>query len=522
MSKTRVQLAAMAATAGLLLGVMTTVPNAADADMRVAQAAKRRDVAAVRTLLRAGADVNAVEADGSSALLWAAYHSNTELVRMLLDAGAKPDVRNRYGISPLLQASRLGHMPTIQALVDAGADINLAQSEGETPLMAAAAAGSLEAVNLFIRRGANVEARERAYYQTALVWAAGEGHLAVVNALLEAGANPNATSRIITLSRGRGDGGRMWVDFTSGGLSALMFAARGGQVDVVRRLVDAGATVNYANPDGLTALLIAVINDETDVAAALLEKGANPNDGSLYEAVVLNNVRLNETVGEATRPRPRHENPITPLQLIERMLARGADPMRTATYTLHGDTTGQPEPVNQTPFLRALQAQDVDVLRLMIASGANVNLAMETGTALMTALQGGARFGGGFGVQPAAYRFAGTRSAIEAVRLLLDAGADVNGVRENGDTALHIAAQTGNLEMIQLLADRGARLDAKNDAGFTPLDAANGTVAPGGGGGRRGGGGGPGRGGAPRPQPEAIALLQQLMAAQSLSQAQGN
>lgn len=507
-----IRAAGMAAIGVLLLGVSPQSQQAPPPDRQVARAAEQRDVAAVRTLLRGRADVNGATADGSTALLWAAYYSDRELVRVLLDAGANPNVRNRYGVTPLLQASRLGDTAIIEALVNAGADIHQAQAEGETPLMAAAAAGATDAVTLFIRRGADVEAKEQAYHQTALVWAAGEGHLPVVNALLEAGANPNALGRVITLSRGRGDGGRMWVDFTSGGLSALMFAARGGHVDVVRRLADAGANLDYANPDGLTALLIAVLNDETDVAAALLEKGANPNDGSLYEAVVLHNVRMNETIGEATRPRPRNENPIAPVDLIARMLERGADPMRVATHTLHGDTTGQPTPVNQSAFIRALQQQDVETLKLMIAKGANVNMAEETGTALMMALQGGARFGGGFGVAPAAYRFAGVRSAIEAVTVLLDAGADVNGTRENGDTALHLAAQAGNLEMIQLLADRGARLDATNRAGFTPLDAANGRVAPGGGGGPRGGGGGPGRGGAPQPRPEAMALLQKLMA----------
>jgi ankyrin repeat protein len=487
--------------------------RAADADLRVVQAAKKDDLAGVRTLIRAKADVSAAEVDGSTALLWAAYHSNVEATRALLAAGAKVNVANRYGVTPLLQASRLGHMGIIEALVKAGADVHAPQAEGETPLMAAAAAGSADAVRLFVARGANVNAAETVQNQTALMWAAGEGHLDVVRVLLESGANPNQAGRVTGLQRIRGDGGRMWVDFTSGGLTPLMFAARHGHAEIARTLVDAGADVNARNPDGLTALIIAVINDRLDTAGVLLDKGADPNDGAMYEAVNLHNLRTNETIGEATRPRPRNQNTLTPLDVIGKMLDRGGDPMRNATHTLHADATGQPQPVNQSAFGRALQAQDVNALRLLIAKGANVNVANETGTALMSLMGGGGRFGGGFGAQPAAFRFAGPRSAPESVKLLLDAGADVHATRANGDTALHVAAAAGNLPVIQMLVDHGAKLDARNNGGFTPLDSAMGRQAPmpATGPPARGGGGGGGRGGGPQPQPQAIALLQKLM-----------
>jgi ankyrin repeat protein len=502
---------------GLILAVATAgavsvaggLPLAAADDSRLARAARRDDLAGVRALLRAGADVNGREGDGSTPLLWATYQSNPEMVRLLLAARADVTLGNRYGLTPLLQAARVGHTGIVQALLEAGARLDVTQPEGETVLMAAAAAGSVDTVRLFLARGVPVNAQETAAGQTALMWAAGEGHAPVVRALLEAGADPNVVGRTSALTRGRGDGGRMWVDFTSGGLTAAMFAARSGRVEVIRTLAEHGADLNRANPDGLTPLLIAVINDHTDAAAELLARGARPDAGAMYETVSLHNLRTNETVGEATRPRPWNRNVVSPLELLAQMLDRGGDPMALSEHTLHADTTGQPEPANQSAFGRALQAQDVGALKVMIARGANVNLMGPAGAPLMSLMGGGGRFGGGFGAQPAAFRHPGVRSAPEAARLLIDAGADVNAQRQNGDTALHLAAAAGNVAMIQLLADNGAKLDVRNAAGYTPLDAAMGRQAPGAAGPPRGGG--PGRGGAPQPQPQAISLLRTLM-----------
>ncbi len=508
--------------AGLAVGALLAALTAGTAaqrlalpDTRLAQAAKRDDLVGARALVRLGADVNGRETDGSTPLLWAAYQANIEMVRLLIAARAEVNAANRYGLTPLLQAARVGSMPIIEALVQAGATVDSTHPEGETPLMAAAAAGTADAVRLFIAKGVPVNATEDAAGQTALMWAAGEGHTAVVDVLLEAGADPNIVGRVTSLGRIRGDGGRMWVDFTSGGLTAAMFAARSGHGNVLRALARRGADLNRANPDGLTPLVLAVINDHADAAAALLEAGAQPDAGAMYETVHLHNLRTNETVGEATRPRPWNKNAVTPIELLTKMLDKGGDPMAVATHTLHGDTTGQPTPVNQSAFGRALQAQDIDALKVMIAKGANVNASNEAGTPLMTLMAGGGRFGGGFGAQPAAFRFPGQRSAAEAATLLIASGANVNAQRANGDTALHLAAAAGNVAMIQLLADHGAVFDITNAGGFTALDAAMGRQAPGG----RAAAAGPGGrgGGPPQPQPQAIVLLRQLMKLPPLS-----
>jgi ankyrin repeat protein len=449
------------------------------------------------------------QGDGSTPLLRAVYQGDQAAVRRLIAARADVNAANRLGMTPLLMASRLGNAAVADALLKAGANPHASGPEGETALMAAAGAGSVDIVRALLARGANVNAREEAENQDALMWAADEGHGEVVKVLLAAGADASAAARATALPNFRGDGGRMWTNHASGGLTALMFAARRGHVDVARQLAEAGADLNRANPDGLTALTLAVINDRLDLAAALLERGAAPDAASFYEVVHLHNLRTNETVSEATRPRPDHENTLTPLDLVARMLERGADPNRVATHTLNLDGTGVPEPINETPFVRALKSQDVAVLRLLVARGAAVNAAVAGGqTPLMLALGlGRAPFSGGFGVPPGPYRFDSERSPAEAVKLLLAAGAEVNATTPAGDSALHLAAQAGSVGLIQLLADAGATLDARNKAGFTPLDAASGKRAPGPPA-RGGGPGGPDR--APMPQPQAIELLQKL------------
>ena len=489
------------------------------ADLRLVSATEREDWATVQELLQKtvqellqkGIAVNVQGPDGSTALLWASHNRSLEVVRSLIAAGADPNRANLYGISPLLEACRQGNAAIALVLLSAGANPSQPGPEGETPLMAASASGNLEIVQKLMAIGVEVNAKESVQDQNALMWASEAGHIEVVRALLAAGADSNAIARPNSLPRvGRLDAGRMWVDHSSGGLSTLMFATRQGRLDVARELVKAGANLNYANPDGVTALMIAVINDQLDVAGMLLESGANPNDGSLYETVLLHNLRMNSTAGDATRPRPAHENRTTPLDVMAKLLAAGADPERLASHSLHIDGTGTPGPVKNSALWLALMAEDVVALRLFLTKGADPSRLLDNGeTPLMAAIQGGGPVGGfGFGVPPGAYRYLDSHDPIDAVGLLLDAGADVKAVTASGDTAMHSAAQAGNLAVIRLLADRGASVTAKDNAGLTPLDFAMGKRPPGANSGRPRGGP-EGRGGGPRP--EALALLRQLM-----------
>ena len=476
-------------------------------------AARDGDVTAVRAQLAAGADANQVESDGSSALLWAAYQSSTELVALLLANGADPNRANEFGVTPLLQASRNGDVETMRALLDGGAEVVRAVRDGETPLMAAARTGNADAVQLLLERGSDPNGVETLGGQSALMWASAEGHLSVVDALLRAGADPNLKSRTSELTKRSPR-----TDFPSGGFTALMWAARDGQEAMVRRLVDGGADIKLTNGDGATAMMLAIVNDRYDMAATLLTLGADANDGSLWYAVEMRDAPTDWRARDGSRLRPDHPNSLTGLDLVERLLAAGADPNKPFTGQMHNasmccDTKGA-----GTPFYRAAVAADVDALRLLIGRGADLEWAPApvegacdgrhdlgaasrghgadlewtpkpvegappmpfgdtTGlTPLMVAINGGKGLlmAGGPGdireSKVGIWREPGDRDPANAVKLLLAAGANPNTVSPKGDTALHIAAHDGKLGPLRELVAGGADSNARDKEGKTALE----------------------------------------------------
>jgi ankyrin repeat protein len=478
-------LSAAFAVAGTLASVQADAAG-------VAAAAREGDVAAVRAALAAGADANEAGEVGTTPLLWAAYHSSVELTSLLLQAGADPDAANLLGITPLLQASRSGDVAVMRALLDGGASLEGAVRDGETPLMAVARAGSVEAVRMLLERGAALDAAEALEDQTALMWAVAEGHLPVVDALLAAGADPNRRARVSELTKRS-----MRTDFPSGGLTALMWAARNGDEALVRRLVAAGADVDLENGDGSTALMLAIVNDRYDMAATLLELGARANAGALFYAIEMRDAPTDWRARDGSRLRPDHPNRLTGLELIERLLAAGADPNEPFTGQMHSasmccDTKG-----SGTPFYRAAVAADVDAMKLLIAHGADVEWtpapvegvpALPFGdytglTPLMAALNGGKGMlmaGGPGDVREGVigeFREPGNRNPAAAVRLLLEAGANPNAVSPKGDTALHIAAHDGRLEPLRELVAGGADATLRNAAGLTALELVE-TMSP--------------------------------------------
>jgi ankyrin repeat protein len=450
----------------------------------VATAAREGDVSSVRDQLNAGADVNALESDGTSALLWAAYHSSLELAQLLLDAGADPNVANGFGVTPLLQASRIGDAAMVRLLLERGADVRTAAREGETPLMAAARTGNAEAVQLLLEHGSDPNAAEALEEQTALMWAAAEGHLAIVDLLLKAGADPNSKARVSELKKRS-----MRTDFPTGGFTALMWAARNGSEAIVRRLLEGGADVNLTNGDGATAMMLAIVNDRFDMAAALLELGADANDGSLYYAVEMHDAPTDWRARDGSRLRADHPNEHTALDLVRLLLEAGADPNKPFTGQMHSASMCCDAAGSGTPFFRAAVAADVDSMRLMIAHGADLEWSPKpvegmpqmpfgdnTGlTPLMVAINGGKGLlmaGGPGDIREGVigeFREEGNRNPADAVRLLLEAGANPDALSAKGDTALHIAAHDGRLGPMRELVAGGASTDIKNAAGQTPL-----------------------------------------------------
>jgi ankyrin repeat protein len=463
-------------------------------------------------------DVNAGDPDGTTPLHWATQADDIDLVAALIKAGADVKRTNRYGIQPITLAAMNGSPRALDALLKAGASAKTVTGEGEPVIMTAARTGQVDALKLLIGRGADVNARERWFGETALMWAASENHADAVRALVEAGAETNARSTVLTapvLEFPRSGGPNS--PFPRGGWTALMFAARQGSLDAARVLADLKADLNVtalpqtdvplkpeeiASPTpgvGTTALVEAIINVHYDLAAMLLEKGANPNivDGSgmaaLYAAVDMNSLQWVQG-----RPAPILSDKFDGVDLVKLLLEKGADPnarLKSRPLKRHhdaGSTMNFGE--GTTPLIRAARTNDVAVMKLLLDGGANPFLTLpDRTTALMIAA--GAGYGGvrGDGIRIVVPTPEG---AIEALKLLLDRGLDVDAFNNTGNTALHSAVNRGDA-VVKFLASRGATLTLKNKAGFTPLDLA------------RGAGGRGGRGGVVRES--TVALLRQLM-----------
>jgi ankyrin repeat protein len=474
-----------------MLGVglcMALCLNAAAAgDARLADAAMRSDREAIRSLLQQKVDVNATQPDGTTALHWAVRRDDLETVQLLIRTGAKVDASTRYGVTPLYLACVNGNTAMIDALLRAGANPNSANPGGETALMTAARTGKVDAVKLLLDRGATVNARESVREQTALMWAVLENHPAVVKLLLANGADingqtkvdipdgingiPAATSGDIG-AHGPGIYRPRAVPTPSGAMTPLLFAAREGNLEMARILIDAKADLERPSANGTRPLVIAITNNHIALALFLLEKGADPNAADnfwkrtpLFAAVEMRNP-------DFTRESPP---PVAdardPMDLIKALLERGANPnARTNTTPPRGFMQGTASWVSfdgQTPFIRAALNGDITLMHLLLKYGADPNvLTNEGSTALMAAA--GVNF-----VVAQTY----TRSDaeyLEAAKLCLELGADVNAVNSQGFSAMHGAANRGFDAMVKLLASFGSRLDVKDKQGRTPMTFAEG------------------------------------------------
>jgi ankyrin repeat protein len=473
----------------LLLGFVFMGPSvhlhAATLGTAVVDAAKSDDLSAVRRLIKEHADVNVPANDGSTALLWAAFHSNADMTKDLLAAGAAVDVANHYGVTPLLQASRNSDVPVMQALLDAGAEPTRWHAEGETPLMAASRTGHVDAVHLLLSKGSFVNAVDPFQEETALMWASAEGHLEVVKALLTAGADPNLKAHVALITD------RKNADHPSGGFTALMFAVRNGHEDVAKALIAGGADPKLTNADGATATVIAIVNDRFDLAKELIDLGADPNDGALFFAVDMHDATIDMRAHDGSRLQPSHPNHLTALALVKVLLDLNADVNKPFVGALHSTTLCCGASINSSPFYRAATAADIEVLKLMLAKGAKLEWTPTEAkpkdgkgpgrpnpnagkTPLMAAIKGGqgAPIAGGPGftrIGPPTFREPGNRDPLEALKLLLAAGADPNAKAGDGSTPLHQAVQEEYVAMIRALAAAGGKLDAVNKDNLTPL-----------------------------------------------------
>jgi ankyrin repeat protein len=447
---------------------------------RVADAVRDGDRAGAIALLKQHADVNAPEADGTSALHWAVRQDDREMADRLIKAGANVKAANRYGVTPLYLACVNGSAAMIAKLLDAGADANAATTEGETALMTVARTGNVEAAKVLLAHGADVNSKEQWRQQTPLMWAVAESHPEMAQEFIAHGADVNARQVTWNWERQMTKEPReKWMPL--GGLTPLLFAARQGCLDCTRILVKSGAEINGADPNNVSPMLMAVINGHHDVAAFLLYQGADPNIAdetgrtALYAAVDMH------TMPESNRPSPNGiENNITSMDLIHALLAKGANvnaqlkkmqPYRTKLDRGDDMMLG----TGTTPLLRAAKAGDTEAIQTLLAKGADPKTPTKFGIAPLMAAAGL-----GTKEEDTTGRKKTETEAIGSIKLVMDAGAEVNAVDNQGDTALHGAAQKGWDHVVQFLVDHGAKLDAKDKKGHTPLDAAMGLMGNGG------------------------------------------
>lgn len=435
------------------------------------EAARTADHRAAVELVRHGADVNAKEIDGSSALHWAAHFGDVELALALLAAGADAAAANRYGMTPVQLAAVNGDAALLGALLDAGADPDTVLPEGETVLMTAARTGSPDALAVLLRRGADVHARDRWHGETALIWAAAENHAAAVQVLVEHGADVDSRSAPMEYERRRA--GQSILPL--GHWTPLMYAARENALAAGRALVTAGADLDLVDPDGATALVIAIINAHYEFAELLLKAGADPNVvdeagmGPLYAAVDMHRLAVGHGRG----------NP-TPIGLLDSvdiarlLLEHGADPnarlerpIMQRQHTAGDATLGE----GATPLMRAAKSGDIQMLRVLLTASADPMLTMPNGTtALMFAAGLGWRDGSPLAPS---YDQGSEAEAVASLELLLELGLDLDTTNDAGDTALHAAIGGRASEVIiRFLLERGANPLVPNEREQTPLSIA--------------------------------------------------
>jgi len=442
-------------------------------------------------------------------LLTAIYHGDVQAVDRLIAAGANVRAANREGVTPLSMACLDGDLPIIDRLLRAGADPKEHGPNGETPLMFAARNGRVDVIRRLVAAGADVNAREALRGTTALMWAAEQRHPEAVKALLAARADPGIASGPAGLPRnymapavnvraveearqrraraaaagrtydeqvaferrnaaggGAAPGGRLidpadddtlvqagLVGRGGGGLTALVFAAREGDVESAKALLDGGAKVNQTTEYGWTPLLTAINNRNYALAQLLIDRGADvnmPNKGGWTPLYIATDNR-NIEGGDYPVPKPDLDH----LEIIRSLLKHGADPnahIRENTLTRTIFTMQWFFEDGATAFVRAAQSSDTELMKLLLEYKADPFLATANGDTALTAA-------GGIGwVEGVTYERS-PQANVDAIRLLLDLGLDPNGANNEGRTPLMGAALKGRNAAIQLLVDRGAKLD---------------------------------------------------------------
>jgi ankyrin repeat protein len=459
----------------LIVPVLALATGRDDANRQLFEALKAQDPETALYALSAGAEATAREPDGTTPLHYAAHFADTRLIAALLKAKADPNARNEFGAMPLAEAATTGDAEAIRLLLKGGADVESANAEGQTALMVVARAGKVDAAKLLLKAGADVNAKEHWAGQSALMWAAAQGHPEMIHLLLKAGAEADARGavrewqrRITSEPRPKG--------MNRGGFTPLLYTAREGCIPCARELLAGGADIDLPDPDQTTPLVVALMNLRFDYALFLIEQGADVDRWDLYGQTPLYVAIDMNTLPKGGRPDLPSEDFTTGLQVAEKLLAKGANPniplklrppYRNYIFDRGGD---QILGTGATPLLRAAKGGDVEAMKLLLKYRADIHQPNEQGVTPLLAAAGM-----GHGANPTRGRYKTDAQAAECVRLLLEAGGDVNETMAgNRRTALHTAAAHGWTETVKLLAAKGADLEQADSRGLRAIDHAAG------------------------------------------------
>jgi ankyrin repeat protein len=443
--------------------------------------------------------------------MWAAYWGDLDLIRALIMDGADVDAKNDFGTSALHEAAIQGEAAVIATLLDAGADPDIENPEGETPLMVVGRAGNVEAAKLLLDAGADVNATEDWGGQSAIMWAAAQSQAEMVRFLAANGADVDARGVI-----------RQWArkvikeprpkDMEKGGFTPLLYAAREGCIACARALIEAGADPDLADPERVTPLNLALLNLHYDFALYMIEEGGADVDkwdlfgrSPLYMAADTSTLPVMGNGAMVVIPSMDEHSA---LDVGRVLLEHGADPnirlkrrppYRNVPQDRGGDTILAQ---GATALLRAARAGDAPFVKLLLEHGALVDLPSKEGvTPLMAAA------GVEYGQRVTRGRNRTEEGVLATLQLLVDAGADINArmVREPRSqvfanasqraqgftydrrgrqvpspsalphqTAIHGASMHGFNSIVEFLAAHGADLEAQDANGRTPIDLAMG------------------------------------------------
>ena len=406
------------------------------------------------------ANVNRRNPDGSTPLQWAVYDGNIAEVKRLLRAGADVSAANNYGATAMSLAAEVGDADMIAVLLEAGANADSPNPDGQTALQAVARTGNVTAAQLLIDAGATVDARERFGGQTALMWASARRHPEMMQLLIAKGADVNARSAVRDYQRHVTAEGRP-KSLDSGGLTPLLYASRENCAACVDVLLQHGADIDLPDPDDVSPLLVAIMNANWDLAQQLIAAGADINQWDIYgETPLFTAINLRNRIdgGHASID---PVNTTKGLAIVTQLLERGANP-NMQLFFRPANLTGPTNTRGATPLIRAANNGDLEVVKLLLDHGADATIYMaDRQTPIHAVLSGRAP-------EP---------QALELVRLLHAAGTDVNVIalvnhpeEIRGGTALHYAVRKRYKTIIKELASYGIDLDATDQDGLTALD----------------------------------------------------